>query len=187
MALRNMGLTVMRFLIPSMDKLQQLNTTGAKKVMAVGAAFEFLKISLFETLANTPMFQTFVEWIIKGALWIAEFTQKHPQVVAMAAAISAAAVALGTIAIGVGVIGQLEHIVKLLGIDLPKNIKSAKKSMDGFNDVLKTVAGIVLIGWSIKNNIEDITDADFDVVDNAWNAAMFGAGVKMFGASTKWL
>lgn len=116
MALQRMGLQMTRFLIPSMDKLEKLNTAGAKKVMHLAAAFEFLKISLFETLANTPLFEQFVAWLIKAAIWISEFTQKHPLLVEMVAVIGGLAAILGTLAIGVGIFGQLGHLGTLLGI-----------------------------------------------------------------------
>ena len=102
MALQRVGLMMTRFFIPSMDKLNKLQTEGSKKVLGLVASFEFLKISLFETLSQTPLFQKFVEWIIKGAIWISEFAQKHPAIVAIGVAIGGIATALGTLAIGVG-------------------------------------------------------------------------------------
>ena len=116
MALQRVSLMMMRFMIPSMDKLEKLNTAGAKKVMGMSAAFEFLKISIFETLSNTPMFKQFVEWIIKGALWLSEFAQKHPTITAIAAALAGIGVVLGTISMGVGIFMQLQHLITLLGI-----------------------------------------------------------------------
>lgn len=110
MAMQRMGLSLTRFLIPAMDKLEQLNTAGAKKVVAMTAAFEFLKISLFETLTSIPLFAQFVELIIKGAIWIAELVQKHPWVVAIAAAFAALAVTLGTMAMGIGLFMQFRHL-----------------------------------------------------------------------------
>ena len=115
MALQRMSMSVVRFLLPAMDKLALINDVASKKVMGVAAAFEFLKISLFETLANTPLFQQFVEWIIKGAIWISEFAQKHPQVIEMAMAIGVIGAVLGTLAMATGIFGQLEHLLKLLG------------------------------------------------------------------------
>jgi hypothetical protein len=116
MALQRVSLMMIRFMMPSMDKLEKLNTAGAKKVMGMSAAFEFLKISIFETLSNTPMFQKFVEWIIKGALWLSEFAQKHPTIVAIAATLAGIGTVLGTLAMGVGIFMQLEHLLTLLGI-----------------------------------------------------------------------
>ena len=116
MALQMVSMRIMRFFIPSMDKLQKLQTEGAKKTLGMVAAFEFLKISLFETLSQTPFFAKFVEWFIRGAICISEFVQKHPQVALMAAGIAAVGVALGTLAIGVGIFKQLSHLLLLLGI-----------------------------------------------------------------------
>lgn len=114
MALQRLGLMAMRFLIPSMDKLEKINSKASKKVMGVAAAFEFLKVSLFETLASTPLFQEFVEWIVKAAIWVAELTQQNPWLVETAAIIGGLATFLGTIAMGVGIFKQLAHLGKLI-------------------------------------------------------------------------
>ena len=115
MAMQRMAQSIYRFLIPSMDKLVELNTIGAKKVLGVAAAFEFLKISLFETLSQTEFFGRFVEWLVKGAIAISEFTQKHPKIVEMVAKFGILMGLLGTtwvvgsaiyqIAYGVGTFG----------------------------------------------------------------------------------
>jgi len=177
MALQRVGLMMTRFFIPSMDKLNKLNTEGSKKVLGMVAAFEFLKISIFETLAQTPLFQNFVEWIIKGAIWISEFVQKHDGVVAMAAAISGAAVALGTIAIGVGIFKQLSHLLLLMGFN-----EAGATTGSGVMGAISKIGGALLVGWSIKMILEDVLDADFDLFENALNATMLGIGLKMLGA-----
>lgn len=116
MMMQRLGLSIVRFMIPSMDKLNKLNTEGAKKVIGMSAAFEFLKISMFEALASTPMFANFVEWIIKGAIAVSEFAQTHPAIVAILTAVGLIAAGLGTFMIGISFIGQMGHILLLLGI-----------------------------------------------------------------------
>jgi len=96
MQIKMFGQAVMKFMIPSMDKLNQLNTEGAKEVMAMNASFEFLKISMFEALSNTGIFQTFIEYLIKAAEWSSEFIQNNPGWAVAGIVIAAAATAIGT-------------------------------------------------------------------------------------------
>lgn len=116
MALHRYSMMALRFFVPSMEKMEKLNTEGAKKVIGMTAAFEFLKISIFETLSQTPLFKEFVDQIVRAALWISEFAQKHPNIVAIAAALAGIGVVLGGLAMGVGVFMQLSHLITLLGV-----------------------------------------------------------------------
>jgi|SRR3990167_1430972 len=115
MAMQRMGLAMTRFLIPSMEKLEMLNDEGAKKIMGVAAAWEFMKISMFEALMSLPLFDAFIKLIIEGAIWVAEFAQKHPMMVAILATIGAIMAVLGTMAIGIGLLMQWQHLGVLIG------------------------------------------------------------------------
>jgi len=183
MALQRMGLMMTRFMIPSMDKLAKLNTYGAKQVMAVSAAFEFLKISLFETLSQTPLFGKFVEWIVKAAIWTSEFAQSSPLIVQMAAAIGGIATVLGTLAIGIGIFKQLAHLDKLIfnyfGMDGEGG--TAGKSLKGFSKL----AGALAIAFAVKGIWDDLKEGNFAPGSAIMNAGMMALGTKMFGASTK--
>lgn len=178
MALRQIGLSIMRFVIPSMDQLNKLGTEGAKKVIGMSAAFEFLKISMFETFSQTPLFKTMIEFFTDLFIKVSEFVQEHPNVTAMVAAIGGIATALGTAAMGTGIIMQLEHLMTLLADD-SKLMKGINKFVG--SDLFKKSAGVIEIGWSIKNIIEDINDSEFDIVDNIVNAAMLTTGLALLG------
>lgn len=147
MMMQRMGMSIMRFVIPSMDKLEKLNTAGAKKVMGLSAAFEFLKVSIFETLANTPLFENFIKFLIDAAINLAEFTQKHPTVVSMAAAFGAIATAVGGFMIAKSFIGQMTHIGRLVGLSDKEGLWL------GFTGVSNKIKGIgtALGKWAISH------------------------------------
>jgi len=148
MALQRVSLMMVRFLIPSMEKLEQLNTEGAKKVMGLAAAFEFLKISLFETLSNSPLFEQFIEFLISASIWISEFAQEHPKVVEMLAAIVGVGVVLGTLAIGIGIFKQLAHLGTLIGIGSTGGIIGAIKTI-GLGLLALTLPEALIIGIAL--------------------------------------
>lgn len=161
MALQRGGLAILRFMIPSMDKLEKLSTTGAKKVLGMVAAFEFLKISIFETLAQTPLFAKLVEWIIRGMIAISEFAQEHPNVTAMIASLGALAVMLGTgfiIAAGYGQVasvlsGVWATLKELIGVSgtggtIGRSLGGFKKFITG---ALPAIIGVAIaIDFAIK-------------------------------------
>jgi len=173
MALQRMGLTITRFFLPSMDKLEKINDKAAKKVMGIYAAFEFLKVSIFETLMQTPFFAKFVEWIIKAAIWVAEFAQKYPTILELSIAVGAIATALGTLAIGVGIYKQLDHLGTLL--------TSAKLKSSALLDALSKLGGAIAIGFSLKETWEDLMEGKFDPLGAAINSALFAMGLKLWG------
>lgn len=145
-ALQRMGMTIMRFLIPSMDMLEKINDRAAKKTMGVAAAFEYMKISIFETLVNTPLFQNFIEAAVKFFIWIADLAQQHPLLVEIAAVLGGIALTLGSIAIGVGIFGQLEHLMVLLGLGngVAGAAGVAKTAIAAIDTIsLSTIAGVL--------------------------------------------
>jgi len=153
MMLRQMGMTIARFLLPSMDQLEKLQTEGAKKTMAVGAAFEFLKISLFETLSQTPLFQSFVEYLIKAAIWVSEFAQQNPALVEAAAIFAGMAISLGSIAIAVAGIKQLGQLSKL------SSVFSFLASPFGATAAIFVIMGLATLSFEdTKSALKDIWD-----------------------------
>ena len=175
MALKRVGVQMVRFMIPAQDKLAKMNTEGAKKVSAMTASLEYLKISMFETLSQTPLFAKFVEWIIKGALWLSEFAQKHPTIVAIAAIIGGLAAVLGTLAIGVSFFKQLAHMDVLLGTGL-----KAGKTGTGLIGKMLTLKKIIGAGLLLKAGIE-LYDALTNEKTHTWgqviiNSIMAGLG-----------
>jgi len=140
MAMQRIGLGIMRFMIPSMDKLNKMNNASSKKIMGVAAAFEFLKISIFETLMGVPMVQTFIEEIIKIFITMAEFVQEHPKWTVAIAGIGIAFATLGIMLMDIGIAKQTKHVFNLAWIAITEFIgkdgKGGKigKSMEGFKE-----------------------------------------------------
>lgn len=159
-ALQRLGTSMLRFMIPAEDQLAKINDHAAKKVLGVGAAFEFMKVSIFETLANTPLFQDFIAWIIKASIWIGEFAQKNPLVVEIAATIAGLAAILGTIAISFGLFKQFDQMGKLIKNMFGSDGKggTAGKSMSGFQNLLNTL-GVAINGVELTANIVGIIDS----------------------------
>jgi len=190
MIMQRAGLSIIRFLVPSMDKLEQLNTEGAKKVMALGAAFEFLKISLFETLANLPLFNQFIEFLINAAIWISEFAQEHPNLAAMVLALGGLATLLGTGFIIAGSWGQISSaiwgimfgsrgLIDLIGLDGMSG--SIGKALKGFKDfIIKGIAGTIGAGlaiyltWDLFANEDDAKSRINSVLGFAVAGALIG-------------
>jgi len=196
MALQRVSLMLVRFMIPSMDKLEKLNTAASKKVMGLAAAFEFLKISLFETLANTPMFAQFVEWLIQAAIWLSEFTQNHPILLEMVAAFAVLGAILGTLAIGVGIWMQLAHLGKLLGIGTTGGLLGAVKSiglalsMLSISNLAILGLGLLLLGaLGVALAFEETRDMMKDIWEKGF-ALSFGslisAFAKLMGVTITW-
>jgi len=195
MMMQRAGLAILRFAIPSMDKLNQLNTAAAKKVMGVQAAFEFLKISIFETIAATPFFQWLVEAIIKMVVWISEMAQKHPIITSIVVALGGLGALLGTafiIAAGWGQIGSMltgawAVVKKMVGVDgISGKIGTA---LTGFKNMMTNfgiVASLVLTGLSVSDLIKSIQNQDWGgVLGNAISAALgLGAAGLLFAGFT---
>lgn len=116
MAMRQLGMSMLRFVLPAMDQIEGYNSRGLRQVNAMKASYEFLKFSIFETFTQTPLFQKFVDVVIQGANWLSEMVVKYPIIVQIAATVGAIAVAFGTMAMAAGIYGQIAHVIKLLGI-----------------------------------------------------------------------
>lgn len=131
MQMQRMGLSILRFVLPSMEKLDNYTSQGTKSINAMNASFEFLKFTMFETVTSTAIFRNFVEWIIIGTNWLSEFVAKHPWVVAMAAAIGGFVTALGTLSIGAGIFNQFAMMASYLKVGgiLSKGLAALKTTL----------------------------------------------------------
>ena len=112
MILQRAGMTVMRFMVPAMDKLEKLNSKGAKEIMGMTAALEFMKISIFETLSQTGLFKAFTEGFVKLAIWVSELVQKYPTITAIVAAFALLAIGVGTTGLIFSKIGNVGTMFK---------------------------------------------------------------------------
>lgn len=186
MMLQRAGMAVVRFMIPAMDKLEELNTAGAKEVMGLSAAFEFLKISLFDTISSMPLFEAVIAGLIDLVLWIAEFTQEHPNITLAVAALGAFAAVVGTgflIAGGWGQIfsmfvGGWASLTKLIGTTgtggkIGTALTGWKTMLGGLG-----VAATLAITWDLFANEDDLQSRILSTFGFALGGAMIGA---MFG------
>jgi hypothetical protein len=194
MALQRVGMMMFRFMIPSMDKLEKLNTQGAKKVMGMSAAFEFLKISLFETLSQTSLFKAFVEGFIKLAVWVGEFAQKHPMIASIVASLAGLATVLGTGGIILGGLGNIATmftgawavIKKWIGTDgtggkIGTSLTGYQNFIKGFGAAV-AIAYVVKVGWDLLTNESDAKDRINAIFKGALGGAIAGALIgSMFG------
>jgi len=183
MALQRMGMQITKFLIPAMDKLNQLQSDGAKQVGRLNASFQFLKISMFETLSNTPMFRNFIEFLITANDKFSEFTQKHPVLVQMLGVVGGIATVLGTLAIGVGLFNQFAMMAGYLGVNgsLAKGAADTSTALGKITSGLTKTLGVGLIAKGFWEGFQYLGE-EGDVWDLI-NAAMFvGIGAAFLGA-----
>lgn len=175
MAMERFGMSIIRFVIPSMDKLEKLNTIVARKVMGVAAAFEFMKISIFETLMTQGWFEDFVVWLIKTFIALSDWAQQHPgwvkAIVAVAGAIAALGIAWKTgsmlYQIGHGFSLMWDKIAEWIGYDgKGGKIGGTFDSFKNFltSDFLKGIivtGSIIVAGLAINDLIKSIKDKDW--------------------------
>ena len=115
MQLQRIGLSITRFVLPAMDKVENYTSRGTRQVNAMKASFEFLKFSIFETFTQTPLFQKFVDLVITATNWLSTMVAKHPMLVQIAAVLGGVAVVLGTLAIGAGIFNQFAMMAGYIG------------------------------------------------------------------------
>lgn len=153
MQLMMLGNMIQRFMIPSMKRLEELNTAGAKKVIGLSAAFEFLKVSIFETLSNTGLFDNFITFLMDAIIKISEFTQKHPELLLIVGAIGLIATALGALSIARAFLGQLEYVAFL--------VSSKTGMMNGTASIgagISRIQGLLKTGFTMYLAYEGIKD-----------------------------
>jgi hypothetical protein len=171
MAMKRLGDNILGFMIPSMTELTQINDKAARKVEGLYAAFEFLKVSIFETLMSTPLMQAFLEVMIKFAIWMADMVEKYPILADVAVAIGGIMAALGTAATLAFAINQITKVIGLFigagsvaeaATEATVAVKGTKTALEAFNliDLGILLAGVIAIGaalWFIKDTVDRLT------------------------------
>ena len=164
MQLQRIGLSITRFVLPAMDKVENYTSRGTRQVNAMKASFEFLKFSIFETFTQTPLFQKFVELVISASNWLSEMVAKHPMLVQIAAVVGGVAVALGTLAIGAGIFNQFAMMASYLGVG--KSVAGAPSLLKGITGLEKALLGLGLVAavatitWGVSQTISNIKEGD---------------------------
>jgi hypothetical protein len=110
MQLQRMGLSIMRFVLPSMEKMNNYVSNGTKRITAMNAAFQFLKFSMFESLTQSKLFIMVTDFLIRATNWLSEFVAKHPELAVMLATIGGVATILGSIMIPAGFLFQMSML-----------------------------------------------------------------------------
>lgn len=113
-ALQRFGLMITRFVTPSQEMMQDNTLKSVRAMNALNASMQYLKFTMAETLASTPMFENMVNFAIRFTDYIADLVEKYPIILQIAIALGMAAVGAGGIAIARGVLGQWDHLAKLL-------------------------------------------------------------------------
>jgi hypothetical protein len=116
MTLQRWGLSILRFVIPSMEKFQGYTSEGTKGILAMQASMEFLKFSMFEAFTSTNLFRMFIDFIIGASNALSEFVAEHPNLTAMVATFGGLGVVLGSVGIIAGGIYQFFLLTKALNL-----------------------------------------------------------------------
>jgi hypothetical protein len=184
MQMQRLGQGILRFVLPSMEKLDNYVSDGTKRVNAMNASFQFLKFSMFETLTQTPMFKNFVDLVITAANWLSKVVAEHPWLVKVAAAFGAFATAVGTLAFGAGIFNQFAMMAGYLGMGKKASSLSLKKGITALKEHWNTVFGAMLVakaGLDLYNYATGKRELDWGNI--IWTAITGGLGVGFMLAS----
>ena len=186
MALRNIGLSLIRFVVPSIQTMNSKMTEGQKRVLGLKASFEFLKFSIFEAFTQTQVFRTFVDLVIKASRFISKLVTEHPQLLTIIASVGALATTLGTLAVGVGLLNQFAIMASYLGAGtVVPGAPSLLKALGGFKLALGALGlGTVLLSidaLDLEYTGNHETDKIIDKLMGIIGGGLTGLGItKMF-------
>jgi len=113
-AMQRLGMSITRFMLPSQEMLNDNTLQSTKLTNSLAASFQYLKFTIAETLANSQLFTGLIDFVIGFNDNMADLVEKYPIITQIAMMLGLAAIAAGSIAIARGVIGQFDHVAKLL-------------------------------------------------------------------------
>lgn len=182
MQMQRIGNSILRFVLPPLSQIEGHVTDGTRKVNAMSASFEFLKFSMFETFTQTPLFKTFVDFIVSGSNALGEFTQKHPILTEILASVGAIAAVLGTLAIGAGIFNQFAMMMGYVG-ESGKLIKGLNKVVDAANLARLAVIGIgvPVVFDALIDGFNFLNDDEFSMIEHLVNGLQLAAGTTAIG------
>jgi len=159
MTLQRWGNSLIRFVLPAMDKLEGYTSSGTKKVNAMNASFEFLKFSMFEAFTSTGLFKNFVEILINATNWLSELVGKYPQLTEIIALLGAPLVATGWLFQIVGGVFQMGMLWKVLSNHSTAAgalgaIGTANTKLSTFSTALSGIQKIVGVGLIVNATID---------------------------------
>ena len=97
------GKSIMRFVLPAMDKVNGYVSEGTKRVNAMKASFEFLKFSMFEMVTSSWVFKVVLESIINITNWVSKLVSQNGFVQALVLGFAG----LAAVFVGGGILGQI--------------------------------------------------------------------------------
>jgi len=179
MQVQRFGQSMLRFMIPAMDKLEGYTSKGTKQVNAMKAAFEFLKFSMFEAITTSFLFDKFVQFLIIGTNWVSKFVSNHPTLTAIFAGFAAFATAVGTLMVGAGFLVQLSMLkdsIKAIMINSDKASTNISNMGSTWSKVVG--AGLVALGtFQFVSSLASKTPATFGQILSASLMTGLGAGL----------
>ncbi len=162
------------------------STEFAKKTMALGDSFSYLKFALFQGFAENG----FVKFVIDGITWaiqgLADFMEAHPNLAAFLTGFAGALALLGSglLLIGSvkqftnfgGIISSLAKMVDLDGVKLEKNAEHVKTSHGKLSGLKKLNAIDFVVGAAIVfSTVQMFTDDNTSIGKRAFTVAGMAA------------
>lgn len=181
MAIKRYADNMLKSLYTTYSTIMAEGTLFHEQTNRLSAAFQFLKYSIFDALANSEFFAQLVDWLVQAANWLSEFVAKHPELAKVMLWFLIGASLLGGFLMIVGqtTLGILGLIAmgELLGISfggIMTFIKGAWHTMIGFLSrtwaSFTTWASKVGLGWAL------FIIAILFLITNEWRKRVGGWG-----------
>ena len=197
MAIKKLGESILNSLVKTYMKATDEQSRFNQELLAVQAAFEFLKFSIMDSLGQSELVIGFIEGLINMVNWISAFISKRPMIALFIGTFAILSVVLGTVAmafgqlfllsVGLGIsfgatLGILVGIVVVAGLLVllfalslgylkkhPAQVKALEKP---FNNLMDSLKGV----WQLIVDIADVFE--FDLSNSGKTAvALVGAGM----------
>jgi len=184
MTLKRWGQSILRFVIPSMDKMEGYQNRMTKNLGGLNAAFEFLKFTMFEAQSQSDFFQGLIGGAMKFLDIISRLTNRFP-VLAMWLGVG------GTILVGLGQIMALVGGVyqfKML-TDILRGVNAIKTGADAATasvTALQVAAGLLgagLVFAGLFKEFKLFQGDDFDLLGHVIAALGLISGGALIGWS----
>jgi len=120
MALKTVATNLLNSLVTAFVKARGEGDFFVNRLLAIQAAFEFLKFAIFDTFANTGLFLWVTEAIINMTNAVSGFVAKHPYLTTMGVGFIGLAIAIGLAFMVVGFLAQGLLAVVSVGTKLPE-------------------------------------------------------------------
>jgi hypothetical protein len=180
MMMQRWGQSILRFVLPSMEKLENHTSDGTKRINAMNASFQFLKFSMFEMITSSRLFIIITDAIIKLTNWFSQLVSQNKGVQILVGTVAA----LGALFVIGGVFGQIlggYYQAGMLWTALfgkssasaaAKDVDTLKGKFEGLHGVLDKIG----LGLSIGVAAFSLADMVFNIKKEDFAGAL-GSGV----------